>query len=171
MISQNDCPFITRSSLAPITFWLHCHVHIYLFPLFFVPHPLSLYTLTLTSLFSHPPLSPPLSHLHYSLPLYSVSIMRSAADVYQHHSLLLQAPNLNAVFDSLNVLGTCPWKINTKVCIHSIIYTNHWHEMGLLEFDQCTCDGNVSVCIVYVLLYLRYWIWWLRYSIMEVVRS
>ena len=65
-------------------------------------------------LFSHPPLSP----THYSLPLYSVSIMRSAADVYQHHSLLLQAPNLNAVFDSLNVLGTCPWKINSKVHIH-----------------------------------------------------
>ncbi|CAI8019772.1 DNA-directed RNA polymerase, mitochondrial [Geodia barretti] len=44
-----------------------------------------------------------------------VSIMRSVADVYQHHSLLQQAPNLNAVFDSLNVLGTCSWRINTRI--------------------------------------------------------
>ena len=47
-----------------------------------------------------------------SLP--AASIMRSIADDY-HLTLLHQAPNLNAIFDSLNVLCTSPWRINTRV--------------------------------------------------------
>ena len=74
-----------------------------------------------------PPSSPSLLFPSLFLPLSPVSIMRTIADVYQHHSLLQQAPNLNAVFDSLNVLGTSPWRINTRVYLyntHTLCYVH-----------------------------------------------
>ncbi len=47
----------------------------------------------------------------------TVSIIRCPEDTYQHQLLLEQADNLNAVYDSLNYIGMCPWAVNTTVSI------------------------------------------------------
>ena len=43
------------------------------------------------------------------------SIVRCYSDSYQHQLLLEQADNLGAVYDALNYVGSCPWRVNTKV--------------------------------------------------------
>ena len=45
------------------------------------------------------------------------SIVRCYSDSYQHQLLLEQAENLGAVYDALNYVGSCPWRVNTKVCV------------------------------------------------------
>ncbi|KAL5483992.1 hypothetical protein EMCRGX_G020417 [Ephydatia muelleri] len=43
------------------------------------------------------------------------SIVRCYSDSYQHQLLLEQAENLGAVYDALNYVGSCPWRVNTKI--------------------------------------------------------
>ncbi len=55
----------------------------------------------------------------------SVAIIRCPEDTYQHQLLLEQANNLNAVYDSLNYIGTCPWAVNGPVSYLNIHSTAH----------------------------------------------
>ena len=50
----------------------------------------------------------------FLLPLLA-SFVRCYNDTYQHQLLVEQAENLNAIYDALNYLSSCPWKINTRV--------------------------------------------------------
>lgn len=43
--------------------------------------------------------------------------MRSREDAYQHHMMLKKADNLHAIYDSLNYVSSCAWKVNKKVCV------------------------------------------------------
>ncbi|XP_064396312.1 DNA-directed RNA polymerase, mitochondrial-like isoform X2 [Halichondria panicea] len=43
------------------------------------------------------------------------AIIRCPEDTYQHQLLLEQANNLNAVYDSLNYIGNCPWAVNGPI--------------------------------------------------------
>ena len=50
----------------------------------------------------------------FLLPLLA-SFVRCYNDTYQHQLLVEQAENLNAIYDALNYLSSCPWQINTRV--------------------------------------------------------
>ena len=41
--------------------------------------------------------------------------MRTRGDAYQHQLLLKEARNLDAIYDSINYIASCPWIINKKV--------------------------------------------------------
>ncbi len=64
-----------------------------------------------------------LSTNELTIRLYTIhvaSVVRCPPDTYQHHLLLKEADNLNAVLDALNFLGSAPWRVNTGVGIFTV---------------------------------------------------
>lgn len=48
---------------------------------------------------------------------HTARIVRCQEDTYQHQLLMEQAENLGPVYDALDYVSGCPWKINSPVSI------------------------------------------------------
>lgn len=48
--------------------------------------------------------------------VYIARIVRCSEDTYQHQLVAEKANSLQAIYDSLNYVASCPWIINRKVC-------------------------------------------------------
>ena len=57
----------------------------------------------------------PVSSNILPLTAHTARIVRCQEDTYQHQLLMEKAENLGSVYDALNYVSSCPWKINSKV--------------------------------------------------------